>query len=89
MKKLAASLLLFALFLGASRAQNISYGNYHQLRQPIPMILDTDFGSCTDDLFAIVMLYHYIEDGLVDLRGVIVDREGDRNAVLVDVFNQF
>ena len=89
MKKLAASLLLFALFLGSSRAQNISYGNYHQLRQPIPMILDTDFGSCTDDLFAIVMLYHYIEDGLVDLRGVIVDREGDRNAVLVDVFNQF
>lgn len=89
MKKLAAFLLAGALALTLCRAQNISYGNYHQLRQPIPMILDTDFGSCTDDLFAIVMLYHYIEDGLVDLKGVIVDREGDRNAVLVDVFNQF
>lgn len=90
MKKLTAVLLFLALALSAGRAQNnIRYGNYHQLRQPIPMILDTDFGSCTDDLFAIVMLYHYIEDGLVDLKGVIVDREGDRNAVLVDVFNRF
>ena len=90
MKKLLTTLfLLGALSLTLCRAQNITYGNYHQLRQPIPMILDTDFGSCTDDLFAIVMLYHYIEDGLVDLKGVIVDREGDRNAILVDVFNQF
>ncbi len=88
MKKLAVSLMLCVLAL-CCRAQSIQYGNYHQLRQPIPMILDTDFGSCTDDLFAIVMLYHYIEDGLVDLKGVIVDREGDRNAVLVDVFNRF
>ncbi len=89
MKKLATLLLCGALALTLCHAQNISYGNYHQLRQPIPMILDTDFGSCTDDLFSIVMLYHYIEDGLVDLKGIIVDREGDRNAVLVDVFNQF
>ena len=89
MKKIATLLFFCVLALTAGRAQNISYGNYHQLRQPIPIILDTDFGSCTDDLFSIVMLYHYIEEGLVDLRGVIVDREGDRNAVLVDVFNQF
>ena len=89
MKRIATLLLACALALPLCRAQHISYGNYHQLRQPIPMILDTDFGSCTDDLFSIVMLYHYIEDGLVDLKGVIVDREGDRNAVLVDVFNRF
>ena len=89
MKKLIILLVSCALALTVCRAQNISYGNYHQLRQPIPMILDTDFGSCTDDVFALIMLYHYIEDGLVDLKGIVVDREGDRNAVLVDVFNQF
>ena len=88
MKKLIILLVSCALALTVCRAQNISYGNYHQLRQPIPMILDTDFGSCTDDVFALIMLYHYIEDGLVDLKGIVVDREGDRNAVLVDVFNQ-
>ena len=90
MKKLSATLLLCILSLSLCHAQGaISYGNYHQLRQPVPVILDTDFGSCTDDLFSILMLYHYMEDGLADLKGVIVDREGDRNAVLVDVFNQY
>ena len=88
---LTASLIAILAFIGIlpGRGQSISYGSYHQLRQPIPIILDTDFGSCTDDLFSIVMLYHYIEDGLVDLKGVIVDREGDRNAVLVDIFNRY
>ncbi len=56
MKKLITLLLACALALTVCRAQNISYGNYHQLRQPIPMILDTDFGSCTDDVFALIML---------------------------------
>ena len=88
MKKLFFALLAVLSFM-PGRAQNISYGTSHPLRQPVPIILDTDFGSCTDDLFSIVMLYHYIEDGLVDLKGVIVDREGDRNAVLVDIFNRF
>jgi hypothetical protein len=58
-------------------------------RQPMPMILDTDFGSSTDDLFALMMLYHYMEEGLVDLKGVVVDREGVKNAELVDVFNTY
>ncbi|MBO4566580.1 MAG: nucleoside hydrolase [Bacteroidales bacterium] len=90
MKRIIISLLAFTLnSLTITHAQGISYGNYHQLRQPVPMILDTDFGSCTDDLFSLVMLYHYIEDGMVDLKGIIVDREGDRNAVLVDIFNRY
>lgn len=55
----------------------------------IPLILDADFGSSTDDLFALMMLHHYIDEGKVDLRGVIVDREGEQNALLVDVFNNY
>lgn len=60
-----------------------------QKPQPIQMILDSDFGSSTDDLFALMMLNHYIDDGLVDLKGVVVDREGEKNAQLVDVFNTY
>ena len=60
-----------------------------QSRQPIKMILDSDFGSSTDDLFALMMLHHYIDDGLVDLKGIVVDREGEKNAQLVDVFNNY
>ena len=58
-------------------------------KQAIPLILDSDFGSSTDDLFALMMINHYIDDGLVDLKGVVVDREGDKNAQLVDVFNTY
>ena len=28
---------------------------------PVQMILDSDFGSSTDDLFALMMLHHYID----------------------------
>ena len=55
----------------------------------VKMILDSDFGSSTDDLFALMMLNHYIDDGLVDLKGVVVDREGQKNAELVDIFNTY
>ncbi len=57
--------------------------------KPIPMILDSDFGSSTDDLFALMMLHHYIDDGRVDLKGIIVDREGEKNAGVVDIFNNY
>ena len=53
------------------------------------MILDSDFGSSTDDLFALMMIHNYIDEGLVDLKGIIVDREGDKNAGLVDIFNTY
>ena len=57
--------------------------------KPIQMILDSDFGSSTDDLFALMMSHHYIDEGKVDLKGVVVDREGEKNAELVDIFRGF
>lgn len=56
---------------------------------PINMILDSDFGSSTDDLFALMMLNHYIDEKRVDLKGIIVDREGEKNAGVVDIFNTY
>ena len=70
-------------------AQAASVFSPTQETQPIQMILDSDFGSSTDDLFALMMLHHYIDDGLVDLKGIIVDREGEKNAQLVDIFNTY
>lgn len=57
--------------------------------KPVQMILDSDFGSSTDDLFALMMLHHYIDEGKVDLKGIVVDREGEKNAGLVDIFNTY
>ena len=57
--------------------------------KPVQMILDADFGSSTDDLFALMMLHHYIDSGRVELKGIIVDREGEKNAGVVDIFNTY
>ena len=43
----------------------------------VPLIIhDADFGSSTDDLFALEMLYRYEQEGRCRLLGVVVDREG-------------
>lgn len=88
MKKLATLLCTSAMFVGCT-TQTVVLAPSAPETKPIPMILDSDFGSSTDDLFAIMMLHHYIDEGLVDLKGVVVDREGEKNAQLVDVFNTY
>ena len=56
----------------------------------VPLIIyDTDIGSSADDLFALEMLYRYEDEGRCRLLGVIVDREGERNAAFADVMNTY
>ena len=61
--------------------------NYEQ--EDIRIILDTDMGSSTDDLFALMMLYRYMDMQRCKLLGVIVDRMGKANADIVDAMNMF
>ena len=51
------------------------------------ILLDTDVGSSTDDLFALAMLYRYEDAGKCRLLGVVVDRPGEANAAFVDAMN--
>ena len=60
-----------------------------QKAEPINLILDADFGSSTDDLFALMMINHFMDEGRIDLKGIIVDREGAKNAGVVDIFNTY
>lgn len=53
------------------------------------VIYDTDIGSSADDLFAMEMLCHYEDEGRCRLLGVMVDREGERNAAFADVMNTY
>jgi hypothetical protein len=46
-------------------------------------------GSSTDDLFALMMLYRYMDMKRCNLIGVVVDRMGKANADIVDVMNNF
>ena len=69
-----------------SKGINI-WSNYEQ--RDIRVILDCDMGSSTDDLFALMMLYRYMDMKRCSLIGVVVDRMGKANADVVDVMNNF
>ena len=61
-----------------------------QVYSGVPLIIfDTDIGSSADDLFALEMLYRYEDEGRCRLLGVMVDREGERNAAFADVMNTY
>lgn len=53
------------------------------------LILDTDIGSSTDDLVAMALLYHYMDQGQCKLLGTVVNRMGEANAACVDAMNNF
>ncbi len=53
------------------------------------IILDTDIGSSTDDLFALEMLCRYEQQELCRLLGVVVDREGEDCAACADVISTY
>lgn len=55
--------------------------------EQLSVILDTDIGSSTDDLFALDLLYKYQDEGKVKLLAVMIDREGEISAKMTDVFN--
>ena len=61
--------------------------NYEQ--KDIRVIYDCDMGSSTDDLFALMMLYRYMDMHRCTLLGVIVDRMDRANADAVDVMNNY
>lgn len=82
--KILIVLCCTALFMSCNR-------NTSSDSQPdVPLvILDTDIGSSTDDLFAMEMLYRYHEQGRCRLLGVVVDREGEDCAACADVINTY
>ena len=61
-----------------------------QVQEEVPYVLvDTDLGGCTDDLFALSMLHQYMAEGRCRLMGVVVDRPGEENAAMADVLNTY
>ena len=90
-KSMGSGMLLFvlALMMQGCASKQVALEPVVVKEKPIPMILDSDFGSSTDDLFALMMLHHYIDDGKVNLLGIVVDREGEKNAALVDIFDTY
>ena len=93
MKKLFLMLAVILTICGTSMFSSCS--NDDEAVEPIDytgiplIILDVDIASSADDLFAMEMLYRYENEGRCRLLGVMVDREGERNAAFVDVMNTY
>ena len=81
---LSAAFLLTGLLVGCSTPP---WGGTAKPEGVPLVILDTDIGSSTDDLFALEMLFRYEEAGKCRLLGVVVDRPGEANAAFADVMN--
>ena len=78
-RMLTAILVCGSFILSSCSSDN--YDNPVELEQSeyegVPLvILDTDIGSSTDDLFALEMLYRYEDEGRCKLLGVMVNRSG-------------
>ena len=83
-------LCISALLTSCSREDNSSQNPQDETYKGVPrIILDTDIGSSTDDLFALEMLYRYEQEGRCQLLGVVVDRAGEDYAAVADVMNNY
>lgn len=52
-------------------------------------ILETDIGSSCDDLLAMDILYSADAQGLIDLKAIMVNREGLENLRTIDIMNTY
>ena len=59
----------------------------NEVAEPIPVIIDGDWGSSTDDLFALDVLEKAADEGLVDIKAVMADREGAHFYAVMDLMN--
>lgn len=91
MCKLAKILVLTAIVLlsFAGCRDKSNQENQENPEEKVRVILDTDLGSSTDDLFVMQMMYKYADQGKCEILGVVVDREGEDNAAIADVMNNY
>ena len=82
--------MFMTLLCSCNNAKESGNGDSGQEYDGVPLvILDTDIGSSTDDLFTMVMAYDYHKKGRCKLLGVVVDREGEDYAACADVMNTY
>ncbi len=79
MKKVfIAILLLSAAVLGVTQAS---------AKEPIKIIFDTDMGNDVDDVVALDMLYKYMDEGAIDLLGIISSKREGGSVKFIDAMN--
>lgn len=73
---------VFPFFVISCKNQSVS-----EEQVPVPVIIDGDWGSSTDDLFALDVLEKAADEGLVDIKALMADREGAHFYAVMDLMN--
>lgn len=76
MKKLLLSILLSICLTSAVSAA-----------KPVKIIFDTDMGNDVDDVVALDMLYKYLDEGAIELLGVISSKRESGSVKFIDAMN--
>lgn len=53
----------------------------------VKLIFDTDMGNDVDDAVALDMIHKYIDDGVVDLLAICINKEGAKAAEFIDIMD--
>ena len=56
----------------------------YQLKQPVPVIFDTDVGNDIDDVLAMQMLFNYEKAGKIDLLGITISKSNPYSIEYID-----
>lgn len=79
--------IYFVAMVVALLAVSCNKTSENEVAEPIPVIIDGDWGSSTDDLFALDVLEKAADEGLVDIKAVMADREGAHFYAVMDLMN--
>ncbi len=74
---------------GGTKSNEQELKDSTQAQTPASVILDTDLGSSTDDVVTLACLYNLMNDGVIDLKAIMVNREGEVNAKFADMMNTY
>ena len=95
MKRIKTTLgwMVFALAMGLATSCSKDDDSASDSPEPQPVaktvILDTDITSSTDDVVTMVALYNLMDQGVIDLKAIMVDRMGDMNPKFADIMNTY
>ena len=58
-----------------------------QAAEPVKIIFDTDMGNDVDDVVALDMLYKYVDEGTIDLLGILSSKRELGSIKFIDAMN--
>lgn len=85
----AIALLVCTVTLSACQSDDNDLPDVPPVPKVPNLIVDSDLGNCTDDIFALQALFTYQAEGLCNIKGIMQDRPHQKSKDLMDRFMHF